>query len=125
MRVFLAGAIWAVMAAGSALAQEAAGLRAGDTPFAPAELTELLSGQAVTFFDGGTARFGAEGAYSYIYEGSDQVWAGTWAAGQDSAVCVAFENGTSRCDTYVDDGKRLVLITEAGDRFPAKSREPF
>lgn len=125
MRAYLAAVLIAGLGTGSAAAQDIAGVRPGDRQYAPAELTALLSGQAVTFFDGGTARFGSAGDYAYVYEGSDQVWAGTWAAGEASAVCVAFENGSSRCDTYVTDGQRLVLITDAGDRFPAKSRVPF
>ena len=35
-------------------------------------------------------------------------------------VCSAFDNGFSRCDMYVDDGARLVLITEDGTRFPVR-----
>ncbi|SLN29929.1 hypothetical protein PSA7680_01408 [Pseudoruegeria aquimaris] len=118
-------ALMMVVSAGTALAQPAPGVREGDTLYGAADLAALLSGQAVTFFDGGTARYAADGSYSYAYEGSDQLWTGTWEAGEGSAVCVAFDNGFARCDIYVSDGSRLVLITEQGDRFPAQEKAPI
>jgi hypothetical protein len=39
----------------------------------------------------------------------------------DSTVCIAYLNGFDRCDAYVENDGRLILVTRAGDRFPIRS----
>lgn len=97
-------------------------LKPGDTPMSAAELSAELSGQVVEFFDGSTARYGADGAYAYHYEPGGPAWEGTYETQDDSAVCVAFVNGSARCDTYVMNGARLYLLTTDGLRFPVRER---
>ncbi len=104
-----------------ATAQTALGVRDSDTLLAPAALTTVLSGNIVRFHDGGFATFGPDGQYAYAYDSGDQIWRGVYEVREDSLVCVDFDNGFSRCDTYIKDGERLILITDSGDRYPAKS----
>ena len=93
--------------------------RASDTAFTAEDLAETLSGQRVEFFDASAARYYADGTYEYRYSPDDPVWRGTWeTAGTE--VCVTFDNGFSRCDAYVLDGERLVMIIEDGTRFPVR-----
>ncbi len=102
----------------------AQGLRDSDRVLDRTELLARLSGNLVTFFDDSTALYAADGLYAYRYRPQDPDWFGQYRAGEAGEVCVTFENGRDRCDTYVDAGGRLVLITTDGLRFPAKSVEP-
>ncbi|WP_434086028.1 hypothetical protein [Leisingera thetidis] len=106
--------------AGSALAGEW-GLRPGDTPFARHEL-EALPGRSFRFFDGGESLYGRDGAYAYTYSmdnGGGTAW-GTYRIAGDGSICVDFANGFARCDLYVRNGSRVILITEKGERFPVR-----
>ena len=99
------------------------GLRATDTRFTGTGLADALSGNTVEFFDGSLATYRADARYEYRYAPGDPVWRGTWEA-DASEVCVAFDNGTSRCDTFVRAGGRLVLVIARGDRFPVRTLTP-
>lgn len=96
-------------------------LKPGDRPLSAAELA-ALPGQAFRFFDGGESRYGAAGAYSYTYSaenGGGTAW-GSYRLLPDGSICVDFVNGFSRCDLYVRNGERVILITEEGARFPVR-----
>ncbi|NOC47128.1 MULTISPECIES: hypothetical protein [unclassified Ruegeria] len=95
-------------------------VKTGDTPLTAAEL-DALAGQTLTFFDDGQAKFSAGGAYSYTYASGDSAF-GTYAIADDGSVCIAYRNGFSRCDLYVRNGDRLILIDEKGDRYPVRSK---
>jgi len=99
------------------------GLRATDTRFTGTGLADALSGNTVEFFDGSLATYRADARYEYRYAPGDPVWRGTWEA-TASEVCVAFDNGRSRCDTFVRADDRLVLVIERGDRFPVRTLSP-
>lgn len=99
------------------------GMRAGDTLFEAAALSDLLAGTTLEFHDDSRARYGAGGAYEYRYRPGDPPFRGTWET-EDSAVCVTFDNGFDRCDTIVRAGGRLVLITAEGLRFPVRQQSP-
>ncbi|MEM9426062.1 MAG: hypothetical protein AAGA06_05105 [Pseudomonadota bacterium] len=101
------------------LAQE--GVRPTDAKLSQAEMTDLLSGQMVEFFDGSKSRFGGDGRYAYTYTDDGPAWTGTFRVEDDSVVCVDFDNGTSRCDRFVRAGERIVLIIEDGTRFPVRN----
>lgn len=103
----------------------AQGLRAGDEPMDAAALSATLAGQVVEFFDGSLARYRADGAYDYRYRPEGREHRGTYTTTDDSTVCVAFENGFDRCDTYVRAAGRLVLIIEDGTRFPVRATHPI
>lgn len=108
-----------LLAATSASAQ---GMRDTDRLYEVAELNEMLAGHAVEFFDGSVSRYRADGAYSYKYTETDRPWLGTWTVPEAGRVCLTFENGSDRCDTFVDDGTRMVLVIENGTRFPVRER---
>ncbi|MEM1064949.1 MAG: hypothetical protein AAGJ74_05570 [Pseudomonadota bacterium] len=102
---------------GPAAAQD---LRPGDTPFAPEDLAVALAGTTVEFFDGSKARYAGDGSYAYTYTDDGPVWSGRYETAPDSKVCVVFDNGFARCDTYVMAGERLTLIIDDGTRFPVR-----
>ncbi|MFO7920513.1 MAG: hypothetical protein R6U99_06800 [Nioella sp.] len=67
----------------------------------------------LTFVDDGRARFFEDDRYSYTYAGPE----GGTARGQfkirgGDMVCIDFVNGFSRCDHYVVNNGRLVMLTE-------------
>ncbi|APG45758.1 hypothetical protein [Phaeobacter porticola] len=105
-----------------ALAQDGA-MRVGDEPYDD-EALAALPGQSFVFYDDGEARFGPGGAYSYTYSaenGGGTSW-GSYRVSEDNQICVTFVNGSSRCDQYVTNQNRTVVITADGQRFPV--REP-
>lgn len=97
-------------------------LRTGDAPLSVAEL-EALPGTYFRFYDDGEAFFGTEGAYAYTYapaNGGGTAW-GSYRISADGGVCVDFVNGAQRCDLYVRNGARLMLITAEGERYPIRN----
>jgi hypothetical protein len=98
------------------------GVRADDELLDRQAMTELLSGQVIEFFDGSKSRYGSDGAYGYTYTDDGPVWAGRYSVYDESRVCVDFDNGSARCDLFVRDGERIVLITADGLRFPVRNR---
>lgn len=102
-----------------AFAQE--GLRDTDVFIDIPVLKQQLSGHVIEFYDGSKARFAADGTYGYTYTDDGPEWSGTYEIQGDSLVCVAFDNGSSRCDLYVSDGARMVLVTADGTRFPIRN----
>ncbi|WHP68177.1 hypothetical protein [Phaeobacter inhibens] len=86
------------------------------------EALGALPGQFFVFYDDGEALFGYDGAYSYTYSaanGGGTAW-GNYRVAQDGRVCVTFVNGMSRCDQYVTNRDRTVVITSDGQRFPVR-----
>jgi hypothetical protein len=93
--------------------------RGGDARMDLAALSETVMGRTLVFFDDGQARFYEDGRYSYTYAQGGSAH-GHYTVNGDSSICIAFVHGPERCDLYVRNGARLVLITEAGDRFPVR-----
>ncbi len=96
-------------------------LRPTDEPFSQAEL-ESLPGQSFVFYDDGESIYGADGAYSYTYSianGAGTAW-GSYHIVEDGSVCVHFVTGAERCDFFVRNGSRVLVITEEGERFPVR-----
>ena len=96
-------------------------LRPGDIPLGRDELA-ALAGRTLTFYDGGQSRYSAGGAYSFTYsaENGGGTAFGTYRIAEDGSICVDFRNGFSRCDLYVRNGDRLILINEKGERYPVR-----
>ena len=95
--------------------------REDDQLFDQASLDAKLRGTTITFFDDGKSRFFDDGRYTYTYANNGGTGHGYFEVRDDSTICVEFVTGFSRCDLYVTDVRgRLVLITEAGDRFPIR-----
>ncbi|WP_296762681.1 hypothetical protein [Sediminimonas sp.] len=93
--------------------------RDGDVPLSKAALRDALVGQVLTFCDDGKSRFYDDGRYSYTY-GQGGIAYGHYSLNGDGTACIGFVGGSSRCDLYVRNGDRLVLVTEDGDRFPVR-----
>ena len=102
----------------------AQGMRDGDRVPNADELAATLGVTTLTFYDGSTASFRPDGRYAYRYTPEDSDWVGRYDTGAEGQVCVTFDNGSGRCDTYVEAGGRLVLFTAGGLRFPVRSVEP-
>lgn len=100
-------------------------VRSTDEVLDQTRLTELLSGSVIEFFDGSKSRYKANGRYGYTYTDDGPVWAGDYTIHDQSRVCVTFDNGSSRCDHFVRDGARVVLVIEDGTRFPARQISPI
>ncbi len=92
--------------------------RAGDVPVDP----ETLMGRTLTFYDDGQSRYSAGGSYSFTYgvqNGGGTAY-GVYRVVDDGSICVDFRNGFSRCDLYVMNAGRLLLITQDGARYPVR-----
>ncbi|MCH2095231.1 MAG: hypothetical protein MK160_08975 [Rhodobacteraceae bacterium] len=107
----------------SVLEAEEFSLSTGDTVVPAQVLASRLSGQILTFYDNGTSKFFTDGLYTYTYAGQGGTAYGYWKVTADGTVCIDYINGWSRCDMYVRNGDRLVLITEQGDRFPIRPKD--
>ncbi len=99
----------------------AQGIRDSDRRLDASEMTEILAGRVVEFYDGSKSRYGTDGSYRYTYTDDDPPFLGQYTTADDSTVCVTFENGASRCDHFVMDGERLILVIEDGTRFPVRN----
>ena len=96
-------------------------MRESDQSFDLAALDARLRGEILIFYDGGQSEFYEDGRYTYTYADEGGTGYGYFEVMEDSTVCIEFVNGFSRCDAYVTDAQdRLVVITEAGDRFPVR-----
>ncbi|KUF09436.1 hypothetical protein [Pseudoponticoccus marisrubri] len=109
----------ALLIAGPAFAQ-GFDLRAGDAPLTGEALRERLTGRTVTFYDDGQSEYYPDGRYTYTYAGQGGTAYGYWRIDAEGAVCIDFVNGFARCDLYVRNAGRLVLLDAAGERFPAR-----
>ena len=95
-------------------------LRDDDTRIGLEALDERLRGQVLTFFDDGQSRFFEDDRYTYTYPNGGGVAYGYYAVNEDGTVCIEFINGFSRCDLFVENAGRLILVTEDGQRFPIR-----
>ncbi len=94
-------------------------VRSGEVALKGSELERAVVGQPIVFFDNGESRYSAGGSYSYTYfEG--QTAYGSFELMPDGRVCVAFQNGFSRCDKFVQNERGLVLLTDDGERYPVR-----
>lgn len=112
--------ILALLAATPAAAAEWS-TKPGDVPLSPEELG-ALAGQTLTFYDDGKSKYSAGGAYSFTYSAANGGGTafGTYSIAEDGSVCVEYRNGLHRCDLYVHNGKRLILIDAKGVRYPVR-----
>lgn len=107
------------LTAGPVFAQDWA-LRAGDRDLSAPQVRALIEGRVLTFYDNGQSKYSAGGAYSYTYANGGGTAFGTWRVEKDGTVCIAYRNGFSRCDRYVESETRVVLLTQKGERFPVR-----
>lgn len=97
-------------------------LRDSDRTLTRDEVETLTVGQTIVFYDDGRSKYSAGGSYSYTYASGDAAY-GQYEITEDGTVCIAYRNGFSRCDRYVQSGQRIVLLTEKGERFPIRPAE--
>ncbi|SMY06510.1 hypothetical protein [Flavimaricola marinus] len=104
-----------------AVAQDWA-VRTTDERLDAGALSAAVTGRTLTFYDDGQSRFSPDGAYAYTYSalngGQSQI--GQWQVSADGVICIAYDNGRSRCDMYVRADGRLVVLTEDGGRYPVR-----
>lgn len=96
------------------------GMRDGDTTMTGAALEDRISGQVLTFYDDGKSEFYTDGRYSFTYAGDGGTAYGYWRMEDSGAVCVDFVNGFSRCDLFVMNAGRMLLLDEKGNRYPVR-----
>jgi len=94
-------------------------MRDGDRVLEKEALTERLVGRSITFYDNGQSNFEPDGGYSYTYYQGGTAF-GQFEIGDDGVVCIDFANGFSRCDRYVENDGRFILLTADGYRFPIR-----
>lgn len=94
-------------------------LRATDHILSHEEVEALTLGQTLTFYDDGQSKYSAGGSYSYTYASGESAF-GSYRIAADGTVCVTYRNGVGRCDRYVQNGDRIVLLTQNGLRFPIR-----
>ena len=114
--------LWPVLAvlASSAAAQEF-NLRTSDVVLDASALALIADGGSLTYFDDGVSLFSAGGAYSYTYANGGGTAFGRFRVEEGGRICIEYRNGFERCDMYVRNGGRLVLLTAGGERYPVKS----
>ncbi|WP_245626823.1 hypothetical protein [Aestuariivita boseongensis] len=95
-------------------------LRDSDMVLDDAGLAQIADGGSLTYYDDGVSQFSAGGAYSYTYANNGGTAFGRFRIEGDGRICIDYRNGFSRCDMYVRNDGRLVLLTEKGERFPVK-----
>ncbi len=93
--------------------------RPGDEALTGEVLRAELIRAPLVFFDNGQSRFSAGGAYSYTYFEGNTAF-GSYVITDDGQVCILFRNGFARCDRYVRNAGRLVMLTQSGERFPIR-----
>lgn len=105
--------------AGSATAQNFA-TKNGDEVFDRFALTNFLAGKVLVFYDDGKSQYYDDGRYSYTYAGDGGTAYGYWDVSENGAVCITFLNEATRCDLYVMNGERMIMIDENSNRFPVR-----
>ena len=112
---------WPVLAVlASPVAAEGWNLRDSDQVLDADALARIADGGSLTYYDDGVSQFSAGGAYSYTYANNGGTAFGSFRVQTDGVICIDYRNGFSRCDLYVRNGGRLVLLTEDGERYPVK-----
>lgn len=96
-------------------------LNAQDRILTREEVTALVAGHTVVFYDDGRSKYSVGGSYSYTYASGESAF-GQYSIAPDGTVCVIYRNGFDRCDRYVESGGRIVLLTQKGLRFPVRQR---
>ncbi len=96
--------------------------RPGDVVIPADALDTRLRGQELIFFDDGVSHFYNDGRYTYAYDLGEGGYAyGYFEVTGDGTVCIDYVNGFARCDAYVENNGRLIMITQDGDRFPIRT----
>lgn len=109
-----------LLAFGTVLPAQEWALRESDRLLDAGQVRALTEGRTLEFHDRGRSKYSHGGAYSYTYASGLSAF-GQYRVEADGTVCVTYRNGAGRCDRYVQNGDRIVLLTERGERFPVLS----
>lgn len=120
--VGLAAAAIAAGGAGVAQSPGIVGQRPSDVTFTEQGLESLITDAMVRFQDGSVAEYFRDRNYVYTAGDGRTSYHGTWEVYDGGQVCVRFDNGFARCDTYVRSANKMVLILASGDRYPVRSK---
>jgi outer membrane lipoprotein-sorting protein len=82
---------------------------AAERPATKAEIEKTAVGKTL-----GVKKYMANGRYTY--QGGNP---GTYTI-SEGKICISFDNGRSRCDRIVTDGKAYTLVNGEGERYPFK-----
>ena len=92
------------------------GMRTNDVFFTEDGLQEKLVNREVMFQDGSSLRFLRNGTAEYRSEEGARPMTGRYAFKRYGMVCIRFDNGASRCDTFVRSVRDTVVLTGGGRR---------
>lgn len=96
-------------------------LRTSDEVLDETSMARIADGASLTYFDDGISLFSVGGSYSYTYANDGGTAFGRFRLENNGVICIDYRNGFGRCDKYVRNAGRLVLLTEDGQRYPVKS----
>lgn len=111
--------VFLIFCAAAPLAAAEWAFRDADRVLSRTEVEELTTGQTLVFYDEGRSTYSAGGSYSYTYASGQSAF-GQYTIAEDGTVCIAYRNGSGRCDRYVQNENRIILLTESGLRFPIR-----
>ncbi|MCA8884819.1 MAG: hypothetical protein KDA50_13885 [Rhodobacteraceae bacterium] len=113
-----------VLIGGTVLAQSPGivGQKPSDVTFTEKGLESVIAGALVRFYDGSVAQYYRDRSYVYTAGDGRTSYRGLWEVYDGGQICVRFENGFTRCDTYVRSANKMILIEASGTRYPVRSK---
>lgn len=116
----LAGVLVAAAACGQTFG--IVGQKPSDVMFTEQGLKATISGFTMQFEDGSEAQYFRN--HHYVFTSADGVhsYDGKWHIFDHWQVCVQFNSGLARCDTYIRSARQIVFIAANGHRFSVRSR---
>lgn len=99
----------ALLAVAFAFASLTSAFAAAERPATKAEIEKMAVGKTL-----GVKKYMANGRYTY--QGGNP---GKYTI-SEGKICISFDNGRTRCDRIVTDGKAYTLVNGEGERYPFK-----
>ncbi|WP_138466366.1 hypothetical protein [Poseidonocella sp. HB161398] len=100
------------------------GMRDFDSVFTRDGLEVKLRNQTVLYRDGSQATYLRDGTYIYQKTAEAPGITGTYRFRPDGMVCVHFDKGGNRCDTYVRNVYDTFFLTGSGQRLKVEGIVP-
>ncbi len=122
-RCIIVAVMCGLMALGPALADSfrVPGMKRNDVYLTQTGLKQHLRGRLVEFQDGRLAHYRRGGSFQWREHEDAEGRDGSYSFGPEGRVCVRYDQGGGRCDTYVRSVKDLVMIDGQGRRHEVKS----
>ncbi|MBE3640116.1 hypothetical protein [Mangrovicoccus algicola] len=117
-RLALAAALAATAAIGTAEAGDPwfPGKQSMDSYYTADGLSLKLIGNRVLFMDGSQTSFGRDGRVLHQQSETDPGLPGRYIFRPYGMVCITYDRGDSRCDTFVRTVGDMVMLTGNGER---------